>query len=201
MGIILASKSPRRSEILRFMYDNFSVQTAATEEHIDDNDNIAAAVMSLAFQKATAVSEMQTEKHLIIAADTVVYCDRIFGKPKDEKDAKKMLKALSGRYHDVYSGVALIESMTHNKHVFYSRTRVLMHDYNAQMIDWYVTGKEPMDKAGAYGIQGRGALLVKAIEGDYYTVMGLPIAQLNKAVKTHFAAYAPEYKASDSNAY
>ncbi len=201
MGIILASQSPRRSEILKFMYDDFNVQSAATKEHIAEDDNIAAAVMALAFQKATAVADTQTEKHLIIAADTIVYCDRVLGKPKDQADAKQMLKMLSSKYHDVYTGVALIESMTNHKHVFYSRTRVLMHDYDQTMIDWYVAGGEPFDKAGAYGIQGHGALLVKAIEGDYYTVMGLPIAQLNNVIKQHFAAYAPDYKASASDAY
>ncbi len=201
MGIILASKSPRRSEILRFMYEKFIVQTVSTEEHIDDKDNITAAVMSLAFQKATAVADIQADKHLIIAADTIVYCDGVLGKPKDQADAKEMLKMLSGKYHDVYTGVALIESMTNHKHVFYSRTRVLMHDYDEQMIDWYVAGGEPMDKAGAYGIQGHGALLVKAIEGDYYTVMGLPIAQLNNTIKEHFAAYAPNYNVRTDHAY
>ncbi len=201
MGIILASKSPRRSEILKFMYDDFSVQSAATDEHIDDNDDIAAAVMSLAFQKATAVANMQTENHLIIAADTIVYCDRVLGKPKDQTDAKAMLKMLSGKYHDVYTGVALIESMTNRKHVFYSRTRVLMHDYDQAMVNWYVETGEPLDKAGAYGIQGHGALLVKAIEGDYYTVMGLPIAQLNKTIRAHFNTYFPIYKASATDAY
>ncbi len=201
MGIILASKSPRRSEILKFMYDDFSVQSASTKEHIAEDDDIKAAVMALAFQKATAVAEMQTENHLIVAADTIVYCDRVLGKPKDQADAKNMLKMLSGRYHDVYTGVALIESLTNHKYVFYSRTKVLMYDYDQAMIDWYVATGEPLDKAGAYGIQGQGALLVKAIEGDYYTVMGLPIAQLNSVVNRYFKNYAPNYDIGVRHAY
>ncbi len=201
MGIILASKSPRRSELLHLIYDDFCVQTAAVDELIGADEDMAIAVMSLAFQKAHAVAALQSDKHLIIGADTMVVGDVRYGKPCDAADAKAMLMALSGKYHDVLTGVALIESTTDNKQVFYARTRVLMRHYDATMVDWYVASGEPLDKAGAYGIQGRGALFVEAIEGDYYTVMGLPIGQLNQLIGKHFKQYLPAYQKGERNAY
>ncbi|PIE76926.1 MAG: septum formation protein Maf [Clostridiales bacterium] len=201
MGIILASKSPRRSELLSLIYDDFTVQTADIKESITADNDVAAAVMSLAFQKANAVAQKQTEKHLIIGADTVVLGDTLYGKPRDAADAKAMLMALAGKYHEVISGVALIESTTNNKRIFYSRTRVLMRNYDEAMVDWYVATGEPLDKAGAYGIQGRGALFVEAIEGDYYTVMGLPVGQLNHIIKSYFTNYLADDQKEKGNAY
>ncbi len=201
MGIILASKSPRRKELLSLIYDDFSVQTADLKESLSAEGDREAAVMSLAFQKANAIAQKQTEKHLVIGADTVVLGDTLYGKPRDAADAKAMLLALAGKYHEVISGVALIESTTNNKQIFYSRTRVLMRNYDEMMIDWYVATGEPLDKAGAYGIQGRGALFVEAIEGDYYTVMGLPVGRLNQVIKAHFKAYLPTYQRGDDRAY
>ncbi len=201
MAIILASKSPRRAELLQLIYDDFSVQTSEVKESIRRDEDSAVAVMSLAFQKAHAVASRQTAKHLVIGADTIVATDRVFGKPADVVEAKQMLTALAGRYHDVITGVAVIESTTNRKCVFYARTRVLMRAYDRAMIDWYVATGEPLDKAGAYGIQGYGALLVEAIEGDFYTVMGLPIGELNAVINRHFPDYGAPWCGAIDDAY
>ncbi|PID79901.1 MAG: septum formation protein Maf [Clostridiales bacterium] len=189
MAIILASQSPRRRELLRLLYDDFKTASASINENIAKDEDVAVAAMSLAFQKAFAVAQAQTEKHLIIGADTVVSADAVFGKPRSAKEAKAMLRALAGRKHQVVSGVAIVESTTNRKCVFYHRTEVIMRPLDDAQIDAYIATGEPFDKAGGYGIQGYGALLVEAINGDYYTVMGLPVARLDDVLGRYFADY------------
>lgn len=173
--LILASGSPRRRELLENLRIPFSVIVSEIEEIIDPNLSPAETVMSLALQKAEAVAENYRDVY-VMGADTVVVLDgQILGKPKDEADAIDMLKKLSGRAHDVFTGVALVHG-TEN-HLFYERTKVTFWDLSEQEIYKYAGTKEPLDKAGAYGIQGFGSLLVKEIHGDYFSVVGLPVAR------------------------
>ena len=117
---------------------------------------------------------------IIIGADTVVVIDgEIIGKPTNEKDAKRILRKLKGRYHFVFSGVAVMETPEDKLLVSVVRSKVKMRDYSEEEIERYIATGEPMDKAGAYGIQGKGALLVEKIEGDYYNIVGLPLVRLN----------------------
>ena len=139
-------------------------------------------VQKLAFQKAEDVAKQYPKDYLVIGADTVVFFeDRILGKPKSEEDAYRMLSALSGRAHQVYTGVSL--HFQGKKMGFYEKTEVQFARLTEREIWDYIESKEPMDKAGAYGIQGRFAPFVKGIAGDYYNVMGLPLARLYQALK------------------
>ncbi|MEC2076784.1 Maf family protein [Metabacillus fastidiosus] len=173
--LILASGSPRRRELLENLRIPFSVVVSEIEEIIDPKLSPAETVMSLALQKAEAVAENYQDAYVMGADTVVVLDDQILGKPKDEADAVNMLKKLSGKTHDVFTGVALVHG-TEN-HLFYERTKVTFWDLSEQEIYEYAATKEPLDKAGAYGIQGFGSLLVKEIHGDYFSVVGLPVAR------------------------
>lgn len=173
--LILASGSPRRRELLENLRIPFSVVVSEIEEIIDPNLSPAETVMSLALQKAEAVAENYRDVYVMGADTVVVLDDQILGKPKDETDAIDMLKKLSGRAHDVFTGVALVHG--NENHLFYERTKVTFWDLSEQEIYEYAGTKEPLDKAGAYGIQGFGSLLVKEIHGDYFSVVGLPVAR------------------------
>ena len=175
-GLILASGSPRRRELLSIAGLDFEVIVADIEEKIPDGATPQEAVMSLALQKADAVAKQNPER-TVIGADTVVVCDgAILGKPKDEADAFKMLRALSGRVHTVCTGVAIIRGSEIKN--FCEVTEVEFHELTDDEILAYVRTGEPMDKAGAYGIQGRGCVLVKRINGDYFNVVGLPVSRV-----------------------
>lgn len=175
-GLILASGSPRRRELLGIAGLEFEVIVADIEEKIPEGATPQEAVMSLAMQKAEAVA-VQYPESTVIGADTVVVCDgKILGKPKDESDAFDMLKSLSGRIHTVCTGAAIIRgSETKN---FCEVTEVEFHELTDDEIRAYVKTGEPMDKAGAYGIQGKGCVLVKRINGDYFNVVGLPVSRV-----------------------
>lgn len=185
MQMILASASPRRIELLHQFGIDFKSVPAAIDESVSLDADPAETVMSLAFQKAFAVAKDHSDA-LVIASDTVVHLDRIFGKPHSENEARLMLRALSGRVHDVYTGVALVCIETRQKIVSYSRTQVRFKALFEADIERYLDTGEPFDKAGAYGIQGYGALLVEGIVGDYYNVMGLPLSHLNALLEEHF---------------
>jgi len=176
MEIILASKSPRRREILTLMgITDFSVLPAPDEETVTGLPP-AETVERIAEGKAEAVARGQ-KNALVIAADTLVFLDgETLGKPKDENDAKRMLRALSGRCHEVYTGVCVMQGG--RKKLAHERTLVRFRALTDGEIDDYVASGEPMDKAGAYGAQGRGAVLVEGIEGDFFNVMGLPACRL-----------------------
>ena len=179
--MILASQSPRRRELLSLIADKFTVIPAKGEERIGDNVPPSEAVKMLARQKATEIySEYKDET--IIAADTVVAIDgEILGKPHSPENAAEMLRKLSGRKHSVFTGVCVIHHDGETD-VFAEETQVDFNPLTEREIAAYVATGEPMDKAGAYGIQGRGALLVKGISGDYYNVMGLPVGQLYRVL-------------------
>jgi len=176
MKYILASASPRRRELLAQAGFCFDVHMSHVDEHICPSWSPSQAVRELARQKAIAVAAQHPEC-CIIAADTIVVIDgQILEKPKDEADATRMLKLLSGREHTVITGVCLMQG--EQQHVFAQKTQVQFYPLGDDVIARYVATGEPMDKAGAYGIQGRGALLVEGIVGDYFNVVGLPVARV-----------------------
>jgi len=170
--IVLASASPRRLEILHSLGLEPVVMVAQTEELKEGEPGFV--VTKNAELKASAVLSLCAEEDIIVAADTVVVMDdQILGKPKDAEDAKRMLALLSGRAHDVYSGVCVISAADGIIRSGYSKTTVYFDVMDEDSIISYVASGEPLDKAGAYGIQGKGGIFVNAIEGDYGTVVGL----------------------------
>ena len=175
MKIILASASPRRKELLTLAGLEYEVVVSQCEEVLPDGITPDKAVEELARQKAEDVFSRNSDA-MIIAADTVVALDNtILGKPKDEDDAFSMLSSLSGRKHTVFTGVCI---KTKDKtDIFHVATDVEFYDLSEKEIKDYIATKEPMDKAGAYGIQGKGFVLVKGIHGDYFNVVGLPLSE------------------------
>lgn len=176
MEIILASGSPRRRELLSQAGIDYIVKPADIDENTKETLP-SKVVEDLSKSKAIAVSK-DNPGRVVLAADTVVAFDnRILGKPKDEEDAFEMLSALSGRTHQVYTGVTIIDEAG-NVNTFSECTDVEMYENSPELIRGYIASKEPMDKAGAYGIQGLGVILVKSISGDYNNVVGLPLAKV-----------------------
>lgn len=174
--LILASGSPRRRELLGTAGLEFEVIVADVEEKISEGAAPQDVVKALALQKAQAVAQLHPDC-TVIGADTVVVSDgKILGKPKSEADAAEMLGSLSGRVHKVCTGVALINGDKIKN--FCETTEVEFHNLTAEEIENYVKTGEPMDKAGAYGIQGKGCVLVKRISGDYFNVVGLPVSRV-----------------------
>jgi len=180
MKIILASGSPRRQELLaRIGIEPFEVMVSEREEIAPPGLAHGEVVCHLSKEKASAVREKAGSDALVIAADTIVTLgSRILGKPADREEAKGMLNLLSGKKHEVYTGITLIKGALIRS--AYERTVVSFRPLRLEEIEAYVKSGEPMDKAGAYGIQGLGALFVSRIEGDYYNVMGLPLCRLGQ---------------------
>lgn len=177
MSLILASASPRRRELLSLITESFEIIPAKGEEILDKSLPPEKQVMALAKQKSEEVSALHPQS-TVIGADTMVFCEGIaLGKPKGEQDAEKMLNLLSGKTHTVITAVSIAKAGK-SQVLFAEQTRVEFYPLTKQEITHYINSGEPMDKAGAYGIQGKGALLIKGIQGDYYNVMGLPAARL-----------------------
>ena len=178
--IILASASDRRKDILSQVGISYEVMPSSIDEDVIHADTPAALVEALSAAKAEDIAERLTKNFVIIGADTVVVKDNsILGKPSDEAEAAKMLQMLQGNRHEVYTGVTLISVSPEGKGLidtFHVRTIVDMIPMTAAQIDAYIKTGEPMDKAGAYGIQCRGAAYIQDIAGDYYNVVGLPIS-------------------------
>lgn len=192
MKLILASGSPRRREILTDLGYSFDVKTADFDESQVSLEKPSEGVQALALGKATAAAEATSvdAPTVFLGSDTVVALnDAVMGKPADEEDAKAMLRSLSGKTHVVYTGVALVEKNERGEIVsnetFVEATEVTFFELSEEEIDWYVGTGEPMDKAGAYGIQGLGRVLVEGIRGDYETVVGLPAARVYRALREH----------------
>jgi len=183
---VLASASPRRSEILSIFTEKFEIQSADIEEKIHAEEYPEQIVMALALEKALTVAEKRVSEEIIIAADTVVVRDQIFGKPIDYEDAFRMLSILQNQVHEVLTGVAIIKAGTNEKIVSYSKTKVKMKQLSEQLIHRYINTGEVWGKAGAYAIQGKGAGIVEWIEGDYFNVVGLPISKLVDLLRKHF---------------
>ena len=202
MRLVLGSSSPRRRELLERMGLRFRVLTADIDETKYETEDPEASVRRICEAKANAVAQaveaaltasggeppaQPQAETLILTADTVVVLDgRILGKPRGEAEAKAMLRALSGREHAVYTAFTLRPAggmQTESTHC--EKTLVKFRELTDAEIDTYVDSGEPMDKAGAYGIQGLGAMLVEGIRGDYFTVMGLPVCKLCVMLKRY----------------
>lgn len=185
MRIVLASASPRRKELLQQLGMEYEIVVSDVEEIITETEP-SRVVEELSMQKAEAVFRQMKGDVLVIGADTVVSLDEvILGKPKDEEQAKSMLRKLQAREHHVYTGVTLYIRKGDNeiRKTFSECTGVTFYPMTESEISWYVETGEPMDKAGAYGIQGLGGRFVERICGDYNNVVGLPIARLYQEVK------------------
>lgn len=184
-NIILASGSPRRKEILEQVGIPFTVQVSNKEEIITESEPVNI-VKGLASMKANDIAEKAKVNDVIIGCDTIVaYNNQIMGKPKDEEDAKRMLQLLQDDVHEVFTGVSVIIKMIADdgsvcdKEInFAVETKVYVNAMTEEQIEAYVATKEPMDKAGAYAVQGKFAAHIKKLDGDYYNVVGLPISRL-----------------------
>lgn len=183
MPFILASASPRRAELLRQLGLEFITRSAEVEEKLDNSRPLPEQLRELALHKARAVAEYSGDG-LVIGADTVVVLgDKVMGKPGSEAEAREMLGRLNGRMHLVMTAVALVDPADGRVMTGLEETRVRFSTLDPEQIEAYIKTGEPMDKAGAYGIQGRGAVLVESIEGCYFNVVGLPINLLSRMLK------------------
>ena len=177
--IILASNSPRRREILGEFID-LDIITKEINEIKDDSFSPWTTVMGLAFEKGIEVAK-DNEDSIVLSADTLVELDgKLLGKPKNREDAKIMIEALSGRIHNVYTGYAIFKLSEKIKYVNYQKSSVKFYELSDLEIENYLDTLEYKDKAGAYGIQGKGSLLVEEIRGDYFNIVGLPIGKINR---------------------
>ena len=188
-SVVLASASPRRADVLGMLGLSFSVMPADVEERRNGGERPRCYVERLARAKVAAVAGAPAGA-LVIGGDTIVVIDgRVLEKPRDAADAAKMLSSLSGRTHTVYSGLAVGAGVRVVSNVV--AARVTFRELTREVIDAYVATGEPLDKAGSYGIQGRGAALVERIEGDYYAVMGLSAVALASLVREVGYEYLP----------
>ena len=175
---ILASQSPRRRELMKYITNDFEVRVSDVDETLPEGMTPAEAVLYLSRIKAQPFA---TADETVIGADTVVAIDgEILGKPANKEDAAQMLRKLSGKTHSVFTGVTVING--EKTESFFVETKVKFFELSDGEIEKYVKTGEPLDKAGAYGIQGYGCLLVEKIEGDYFNVVGLPVSQLNRVL-------------------
>ena len=173
--LTLASKSPRRAEILRTVGWEFEVQAANIDESRADNEAAVDYVRRLAEIKARVVAK-EMSAGVVLGADTIVVIDdEILGQPETDEDARRMLRLLSGRWHEVFTGVALVEAAANRSVIGHQVTRVRFAQLSPAEIEWYISTTEPNDKAGAYAIQGRGAVFIEEVQGDYFNIVGLPI--------------------------
>lgn len=172
--LVLASGSPRRAEILERAGWPYEVIVAGIDETLHAREPAVAYVQRLARSKAEAVAQ-KLEEGLVLGADTtVVIAGQILGQPQDDADARRMLKLLNCKWHEVLTGVALVRVGGETR-VDYETTHVRFAEMSESEIDWYISTGEPFGKAGAYGIQGKAALFIEEIQGDYFNIMGLPI--------------------------
>lgn len=174
--LLLASGSPRRAEILKAVGWPFEALATAIHETLIEGESAQVMVERLALEKAEAAMKRRPSALVLGADTTVVVGSEILEKPEDEEDARRMLRLLSGRWHDVLTGVALLRAGgADGPAVAHERTQVRFAQMSDEEIDWYVRSSEPMDKAGAYAVQGRAALFIEEIRGDYWNVVGLPV--------------------------
>ena len=185
MKLILASKSPRRKEILETMGVSFEIDVADVDESVSDDFSPVEAVCEISKRKAQRIAERHGEDEIVISADTVVVIDgKIIGKPKDKEDAFCILKNLSGRTHEVYTGFTVCGNG--KTKTDFEVTKVHFKELCDDDIRRYIATGEPMDKAGAYGIQQKGNLFVDYIHGDYYNVVGFPISKICVTIRELF---------------
>ena len=180
MNVILASQSPRRKELMGLFHIPFTIQVPDADETMDPEAKAEEQVALVSRRKAEAVQRDPDD--VVIAADTIVVCDgQILGKPRDEADARRMLHLLSGRDHQVMTGMSVLRgsqclTCTEITHIHFRKL-------SDREIDAYIRSGEPMDKAGSYGIQGGAALFAEHMVGDYYNVMGLPVCRLGQLLR------------------
>lgn len=185
--IILASCSPRRSEILKRFNIEFEIKPSSVDEDFTEGEDPKDVVEMLALRKCRDVANRSQNGEIVIAADTiVVYSDKILGKPVDKSDARKMIHSLSGKSHQVITGIAIIDLETGIESVDCQVTDVLFRHLTDDKIERYLNTEEYVDKAGAYGIQGYGEVLVKSINGSFSNVVGLPISKLDEMLEDKF---------------
>ena len=184
--LILASQSPRRRELLERCHVPFRIEVADIDEALNPDIPLEAAMEELAWRKAHTVFERHPEA-VVIGADTiVVHEEQILGKPKDEQEAFEMIRSLQGDTHQVYTGVAVLDFDENGEKTVISHaveTKVSVNPMSTEEIQKYIESKEPMDKAGAYGIQGRFSAFIEKIEGDYFNVVGLPVSYVYQVLK------------------
>ena len=175
--LVLASKSPRRAELLRAVGCEFEAVAANIDETRMESEDAVSYVERLAQAKAETVARQISGDALVLGADTVVVIEgEILGQPRDGDDARRMLKLLSGKWHEVLTGIALVRGGSAPRlMVDHQTTRVHFAELSSDEVDWYVSTGEPNGKAGSYAIQGRGALFIREIQGDYFNVVGLPL--------------------------
>ncbi len=183
----LASASPRRKEIL----ESVGIKAVVVPSNVDESAVKGLPpekrVMELALLKCANVARCASKGDYVIAADTLVVCGgSVMGKPVDKNDAFRMLMKLSGKWHSVFTGYCVIDGKTGEASAAYEETRVKFRDIDESEARRYIDTREPMDKAGSYGIQGKGRLFVERIDGDYYNVVGLPICALSVMLKKDF---------------
>ena len=188
MNLILASASPRRAELLNQAGISYEIIEPELEEKPDPAKNPCDIALDLAEEKARSVVQ-KLDRGVVLAADTlVVYRGELLGKPVDKGEARRMLRLLSGSSHEVITGLFLLDAASGLMEKGYSKTTVWMKNLSEVEINDYVEGGEPLDKAGAYGIQGSAALFVDRIEGCYFNVVGLPLSLLYEMIqKLQFA--------------
>jgi septum formation protein len=189
MKIVLASSSPRRKAILENAGYTFEVKTPDVDENIHIKLPPIDLVMKLALLKANSVFKKGDEESVVIGADTIVCIDgKNIGKPSDVDQSRSLLRQLSGRLHRVYTGVALVSN--DRQETFFVQAKVNFMKLDEDLINRYIATEEPFDKAGGYAIQGKGCSLVESIDGDYFGVVGLPIAQLAKRLERDYGISA-----------
>lgn len=187
--IVLASGSPRRREILEKYNIELVIEKSDVKEKINQGETPEQTAMSLALIKAQDIAKRFSED-IVIGADTIVVIDDIIlGKPKGKDDAYNMLSMLSGRIHEVITGIAIIKEDDSKKIIDYEKTKVKFRDLTDFLINKYISTKEPFDKAGSYGIQGIGQILVENIDGCYSNVVGLPLTKIDKILNKYFDYY------------
>ena len=184
---VLASKSPRRRELLKKIGVQAEIMRANVDESSIGELSPEKTVTELALLKASDVAKYFRGDTYVIGADTVVSLDgEIFGKPQNIEDAKNMLRKLSGKKHSVYTGYCVVHCKSGNIVSRYEKTDVYFKELSDREIDAYIKTREPMDKAGAYGIQEKGSMFVEKIDGDYFNVVGLPVCALVKLFDKEF---------------
>lgn len=184
---VLASASPRRKELLEEIGINAIQIPSSEDENLPKNLEPHKYVMEAALLKGASVAKSLGKGHIVISADTVVVSEnKILGKPKDEKDAVNMLMSLSGKWHEVYTGYCVIDTSNSNSCAKYEKTRVKFRSFTEFEARKYASTGEGTDKAGSYGIQGKGRLFAEKIDGDYFNVVGLPVCALAKMLKDEF---------------
>lgn len=176
--LVLASRSPRRAEILRAVGWEFEAIVAGIDESLLPEENPVAYVKRLARTKAQAVAA-KVRTGLVLGADTTVVVDgEILGQPGDRENARRMLRLLSGKWHEVITGIAFVRAESNRTVVDHVITRVRFSEMSEEEIEWYAVSDEPLDKAGAYAIQGRASLFIEEVQGEYFNIVGLPIRKV-----------------------